>query len=141
MKTQHPKEYAIWVKMRQRCKNPNDPKFKDYGARGIKVCSEWDSFAQFFEDMGEKPDGLSIDRKDNDKGYSKENCKWSTPLEQANNRRPHKNKTGFPGVRKERNSDRYAAVIWIDGRNKHLGMFGTPEEAHDAWKQAKELAS
>lgn len=76
-----------WRDMRQRCLNPNSPRWYTHGGRGITVCPEWDSFEQFKTDMGIKPDGYTLDRVDNDKGYTKENCKWSTPKEQALNRR------------------------------------------------------
>jgi hypothetical protein len=73
--------------MIQRCTNPNTKQFKDYGGRGITVCDEWLSFDAFLRDMGEKPDGLLIDRIDNDAGYSKQNCKWSSRREQQSNQR------------------------------------------------------
>lgn len=93
-------EYNTWQGMKKRCLNPNNPGYKYYGGRGIKVCDRWkDSFPNFLEDMGNKPTKEhSIDRIDNNKGYSKANCKWSTILEQANNmskniRITHKNET------------------------------------------------
>ncbi len=71
--------------MIERCRNPNNRGFYSYGARGIKVCDRWKRFENFYEDMGDPPRGLSIDRIDNDKGYCKENCRWATNQEQALN--------------------------------------------------------
>lgn len=79
--------YQIWASMIQRCTNSKDKDYKDYGARGITVCKEWLKFEAFFSDMGHRPEGRSLDRRENDKGYSKDNCRWATAVEQANNRR------------------------------------------------------
>lgn len=75
-----------WISMRSRCYNKKNNRYNKYGARGIKVCERWLSFDNFYEDMGECPPGKSLDRIHNDKGYCKENCRWSTNKEQANNR-------------------------------------------------------
>jgi hypothetical protein len=74
--------------MNARCANPNDPSFSDYGARGISVTKPWrDSFAAFLNDMGDRPEGTSIDRIDGRFGYFASNCRWANPQQQARNRR------------------------------------------------------
>lgn len=79
--------YHVWEGMKQRCLNPRAKDFARYGGRGVTLCPRWHFFANFVTDMGERPDGMSLDRVDNNKGYCKSNCKWSTPSEQQRNRR------------------------------------------------------
>lgn len=79
--------YSIWCGIKDRCLNKKSARYSSYGGRGITVCERWMTFENFYEDMGDAPNGMSVDRINNDLGYSPENCKWSTPKEQANNTR------------------------------------------------------
>lgn len=88
----HTSEYHVWSAMIQRCTNPNNPQYKWYGARGIKVHKPWLKFENFYADVGDKPSPeLEIDRIDNERGYYPSNVKWSTRKEQMNNMRRNKN--------------------------------------------------
>jgi hypothetical protein len=87
-------EYRAWVAMKNRCLNPNQARFKDYGGRGIKICRCWlgkNGFRNFLADMGPKPSPAhSMDRKKTDRNYTKSNCKWATRIEQARNARSNR---------------------------------------------------
>lgn len=85
--------YDIWVLMRQRCSNPRASGFKYYGGRGVKVCRRWDSYQAFLSDMGERPDGLTLDRIDPFGDYEPNNCRWATWEQQQKNKRKAANCT------------------------------------------------
>ena len=120
-------------RMKQRCHNPNCDDYKYYGGRGIQVCPEWrSSIENFAEDMGPCPEGYTLERIDNNKGYSLENCKWASRREQGQNRRTNKDLTGVSKVP----SGRYRASIKVDRKTKYLGTFDCPLLAQIAYIDA-----
>lgn len=123
--------YGIWKDMRRRCLSPTRPRFKDYGARGIKICQRWlDSYDNFLEDMGEAPQNYTLERIDNDGDYSPNNCKWATYLEQCHNQRARKtNTSGYRGVYKATNGKRWIACINHLGKTLLQKSYKTLEEA------------
>lgn len=85
-RNQHSDTYKVWAGMRKRCNTPSCMAYPYYGGRGIKVCAQWDCFENFLADMGEKPQGMSIDRINGDGDYTKDNCQWAEKSDQIKNR-------------------------------------------------------
>lgn len=91
--------YRAWRHMHDRCGNPNNAQYKNYGGRGIAVCESWQDFQNFLDDMGQPPPGMSLERIDNNLGYCKSNCRWATAKEQSRNRRVN-NYISYSGITK-----------------------------------------
>lgn len=122
--------YKSWHMMKQRCKNPNHDSYINYGGRGITYDLKWELFTGFFEDMGERPIGLTLDRIDVNKGYFKENCKWSSENEQAYNKNiQHNNTSGKTGVSWMPIKKKWRVRINVKGVEIHLGLEELYEDA------------
>lgn len=87
------KTYEAWVSMKRKCCDSKLSNYPLYGGRGITYDPRWERFEEFLADMGEAPEGLSLDRKENDGNYCKENCRWATPTQQSNNKRNNRTLT------------------------------------------------
>lgn len=134
------REYNSWTAMKQRCYYQDHEEYHNYGGRGIQVCEEWKySFENFIHDMGPAGDGESIDRKDVNKGYSKENCRWASASVQGfNTRKKQNNTSGRTGVSWHTRLNKWCAFIGVNNRVIHLGSFDYKSEAIAA-REAAEL--
>lgn len=125
--------YSIWRNMLARCYNKKFKQFNDYGGSGITVCEEWldvKNFIDWVENKSNWEEGLTLDRIDNNKGYSPDNCTFSTRTIQSINQRQQSNNTsGYVGVAWDKNKGKWAVRIQIFKKEKHIGTFKTIEEA------------
>jgi len=135
----HTREYKSYVSMRNRCLNKNADHYESYGGRGIKIDERWSTFSNFLADMGPRPKGMSLERKDVNGDYTPDNCVWATQKVQGANQRIRRtNTSGFTGVAKADN--RWRAQITVNYKIITLGRFDTPEEA-SAWRDAYIIAN
>lgn len=118
--------FNSWDCMKQRCNNPNNVAYKNYGGRGIKYDKRWEKFDNFVEDMGERPENMTLDRINVDDDYYKENCKWSTKREQQHNLRTHKRED--VGVVYDKSRKKWLSKI-CNNYKQYAKRFNTKEEA------------
>lgn len=127
--------YETWLSMKDRCNNPNNSSYQWYGKRGIKVCDDWNNdFSVFLNDMRERPKGYTLDRIDNNKGYSVDNCRWVDPSTQAFNKR---NKGGISGVTFCKSAGKWRSRITFKKQEIPLGFFKIKKDAIKARKEAE----
>ena len=128
--------YKKWSQMLRRCTNPKDAAYKDYGGRGISVCEDWldiRNFVDWCDLTHPNQEGYTLDRINNDKGYSPENCRWVDKSTQAINRRMRRtNTSGFVGVGFNKSKGKWEASLKLNNIYKYIGRFNTIEEAAQA---------
>lgn len=132
-------EYRTWSEMKARCTRVSHKDYLNYGDRGITVCDRWlESFENFLEDMGRRPKGLELDRKDNNGNYTPENCRWVPRKINVRNSRRLRNKTGYRGITemytdKAKTNLKFNASICVDYVTINLGYYDSKEEAAIAY--------
>lgn len=132
--------HISWKNMLARCYNPSSKDYLNYSGKNIRVCERWRRFLNFLADMGERPKGMTLDRIDNQKGYYKENCRWSDSKTQSMNKGPKKNSSSkYKGVLfnpKNSKINPWIAKIGFLEKTIYLGVFKTEREAALAYNKA-----
>lgn len=140
-RTKHPL-YKLYHGMKDRCYNPNNTFYRYYGGRGIGMDKRWlgnNGFTNFCKDIGERPEGYTIDRIDNNKGYSPDNCMWKSRSDNQLNRGLQSNNTsGEKGIHKYKANGKWTAYIDINGKRKHLGYFNSEQDAIEARRRMED---
>ena len=144
----HSPVYSSWASAVARCRSPKSPSYSNYGGRGLTVCRRWQEFTAFHEDMGDRPEGLELDRINNDQGYTCGrcpecvakgwglNCRWTTrSVNQRNQRKRRGSKNPYKGAFRLA-SGKWMSKIFINYKQKYLGCYDTAEEAHEAYLKA-----
>ena len=130
--------YFVWHSMVNRCTNSKNPNYKHYGERGITVSIEWLDINNFIKDMKSSFEkGMELDRIDNNKGYSKDNCRWTSREIQNRNTRVLRstNRSGYRGVAKVTRTNRYSVGIIVNSKRVHIGTFVNPLDGALAYDQ------
>jgi hypothetical protein len=130
--------YSIWKNMKDRCLNPNNRRYKDYGGRGVKVCDRWLNVEYFIDDMYPSyQEGLTLDRINVNGDYEPDNCRWTTKTVQARNTRDIKitNISGFRGVSWDKKRSKWRTRITVNHIEINLGVFSTTLEAAKAYER------
>lgn len=134
----HTPTYTSWDAMLQRCLNPKCHAYDEYGGAGIRVDEDWKDFSKFLEDMGEKPDGTSLNRINGAPIYSKATCEWATFSIQAYDQKIREtNKSGRTGIWRNEKLSKWEAYISVDKKKVYLGVFSDFEDAVKAREGAE----
>ena len=122
-----PNGYHSWAGMKARCNNPNNVAYIHYGGRGITYCTKWETWEGFYADMGERPEGFTIERINVNENYSPENCIWLERKKQGTNKRPQKSKPK-PKVR-QNSKNCWSVTMAVKAKMKYFGSCSAKAEA------------